>query len=422
MRSSLCLTLFAFGIAATLARAADAELLDRIAAVVDDEAILLSELNERLERSLGQQMRFVPSEEELARLREQTLEAMIDEHVVVLKAQKDSIQVDNTRVEELLNEQYARMKSRVDADDFMDGLERSGLSERQLKARYRKDIRHGLLFDQMRQELAYRLHITHRDVADYRAAHRDTLPPVVFLSQINVKVKPTPETLAEVDRRVREIEQKLADGEEFADLARTYSEDSNTAPDGGSLGCFEAGSMLPEFEYAAFELKPGQVSEPVLTRIGYHLILLREKREDELCASHILLRAPVTDQDKERALDQLRELRERALVGEEFGQLARTHSDDKESAAQGGLWRMFAKDQIPVFLQAYIGHLKLGGVSEPFFLEDGGHIVRVNDDYATLERLMREDRLVGSIRQVIEDYRPQLNIERRLDEPAGAAP
>ena len=173
---------------------------------------------------------------------------------------------------------------------------------------------------------------------------------------------------------------------------------------------------MPEFEAAAFHLKPGEISEPVRTRHGFHLILLNEKREDELCASHILVRAATTRQDKERTRAELEELRQRALADEDFSQLARRYSEDRQSAAQGGLWNIFPKDQIPPFLQPFIGRLNLGGISEPFFLEDSGYIIKINDDHATLERLIREARLAETMRQLIDDYKEELHVEKRLDE------
>ena len=399
-----------------VALGADSELIDRIVAVVDEEVILWSELNYRVQLELQQAgYGYLPAERELDRLLEQALGTMIDEQVLIHKAVKDSIQIDESQVEEILNDRYRQLKDGMEAAEFDEKLERSGLSERQFKARLRKEIRHGLLFDQMRQEVAFRLHITRKDVEAYRQAHHDTLPPMIFLSQILLKVKPDSVKLAEVRQKIQVIEQKLEAGEDFADLARSYSEHLATRSDGGNLGCFEAGLMMPEFEKAAFQLKPGEVSDPVLTRHGYHLIQLHEKREDELCASHILILAQTSQQDKVRTRDKLEELRQRALAGEDFGQLARTYSEDRQSAAQGGLWNVFGKDQIPPSLQPYTKHLKLGEISEPYFLEDGGHILRINDDHAILERTMRETRLTETMRNLIDNHKNRIHVERRMD-------
>ena len=102
-----------------------------------------------------------------------------------------------------------------------------------------------------------------------------------------------------------------------AEVARAHSEDPGSAAHGGDLGCFSAGTMVPEFEEAAFALKPGETSEPVLSPYGYHLIKLREKREDALCANHILVLARTGEGDKDATRDELVDLQRRARAGEE---------------------------------------------------------------------------------------------------------
>ena len=409
----LCIIIFALCLH-TVPLGARTELVDRIVAVIDQEVILWSELNFRVELELQQSGHtLMPPEDELNRMRMQALTSMVDEQVLILKAKKDSILIDESQVGEILNERFNQVKNSMEADKFRDMLERVGLTERQLKNRYRKDIRHSLLFDQLQQVLKYRLHITHKDVESFRQAHRDTLPSIIFLSQIKIGVKPDSSALDSVRQKIQLVQQKLAAGEDFAALARSHSEDPGTAAGGGDLGCFEAGLLMPEFERAAFQLKPTEISEPVLTKYGYHLIQLQEKREDELCASHILVRTASNQADKERTQAQLEELRQRALGGENFAELARNYSEDP-SAKQGGLWNRFNSAHLPPFLQPYLGHLKLGEISAPLFLDDGGYIIKINDDHATLEGLMRDARLSDTMRQQINDFKDEIYLEKRM--------
>ncbi|MBI2503664.1 MAG: peptidylprolyl isomerase [Candidatus Latescibacteria bacterium] len=417
MRYSLCCFALILGLGAVLPAGATPELLDRIVAVVDNQVILWSEVNFRVLLELQERgYRQQPGPEELARLRQQALGEMIDEHVLVLKAQKDSLQVDETQVEAILNQRLQELKTSMPAAELNATLERAGLSERQLKNRYRKDIRHNLLADQLRNQLAFRLYVGRKDVEAYRQAYRDSLPPRLSLSKISIEVKPSPQALERARAKIEEARQKLQAGEVFAELARRYSEDPGTAANGGDLGCFKSGQLVPEFENAARQLKPGQVSDPVLTPYGYHLIQLREKREDEVCASHILARAPMDQQDRERTAAQLEDLRRRAQTGEDFAQLAKTYSEDLSSAQRGGLWQVLSTDQLPSFIQPYVGQLKLGEISSPFFLEDSGHLLKINEDQATIENLVREERLETAMRHLIEDYRQQIHIEERLSE------
>ena len=393
------------------------ELIDRIVATVDNQTILWSELNYRLRFEAEQRgLSSFVEPGRLEALRREVLEDMVDEQVLILKAQKDSVQIDPNEVEEMLVQQFQLAKSNMDDGEFERMLDRVGLSERQLKARYRKEIRHRLLSRQMRAVVAYRVHVSHRDVEAFRQAHRDTLPTQISLSHILLQIKPSDEVLGEKLARIGELQALLAAGGDFAEVARAHSEDPGSAAHGGDLGCFSAGTMVPEFEEAAFALKPGETSEPVLSPYGYHLIKLREKREDALCANHILVLARTGEGDKDATRDELVDLQRRARAGEEFSQLARQHSDNPQTAMQGGLWGSFPREQIPEFLQPYLRGLRLGEISEPFFLEEGGHIIRINDDQAALEGLIRESRTEEAMRELIEEYRQQIHIETRLDE------
>ena len=393
------------------------ELIDRIVATVDNQTILWSELNYRLRFEAEQRgLSSFVEPGRLEALRREVLEDMVDEQVLILKAQKDSVQIDPNEVEEMLVQQFQLAKSNMDDGEFERMLDRVGLSERQLKARYRKEIRHRLLSRQMRAVVAYRVHVSHRDVEAFRQAHRDTLPTQISLSHILLQIKPSDEVLGEKLARIGDLQALLAAGGDFAEVARAHSEDPGSAAHGGDLGCFSAGTMVPEFEEAAFALEPGETSEPVLSPYGYHLIKLREKREDALCANHILVLARTGEGDKDATRDELVDLRRRARAGEDFSQLARQHSDNPQTAMQGGLWGSFPREQIPEFLQPYLRGLRLGEISEPFFLEEGGHIIRINDDQAALEGLIRESRTEEAMRELIEEYRQQIHIETRLDE------
>ena len=332
--------------------------------------------------------------------------------MLILKAKRDSIVIENSRVEELLISKLSEMKGEAGTENFPKMLERIGFTERQLKTHLRKSIRDQLLMEQMQRVLASRVNINHRDVEAFRAAHVDTMPTTIFASLILLTVKPDSNALAEVLRKIETVQVRIEAGDDFAELARTYSDDPGSKAEGGYLDCFGTGVLVPEFERAAFALKPGEISAPVRTQFGYHLILLHEKREDELCASHILVRTGTNQADRERVRADLQALRERALAGEDFAELAREYSEDP-SAELGGLWNTYDKNQIPPMLHPYLKDLTLGDISEPILLEDGGRLIKINDDQATVERLIRERRIPETMEKVITELKEQIHLERR---------
>ncbi|MEW6749947.1 MAG: peptidylprolyl isomerase [Candidatus Latescibacterota bacterium] len=393
------------------------ELVDRIVAVVDNQVILWSELNVRLQQEMEQRgvSQWAP-QAQVDSLRRVLLEEMIDENVLVLRAEADSIEVDPGELEERVNERLRQVKSSMSEDDFQRMLQQANLTERDLKHTFRRQIRQILLFRQMRSQVAARQHITRRDLQAFREAHRDTLPLQISLSHINLKVRPSEEVLARKRQAIEAVERRLAEGGDFAELARQHSEDAGTAEQGGDLGCFGPGQLMPEFEQAAAALKPGEVSRPVLTQSGYHLIQLREKREGALCASHILVLARSTEEDRQRVRGGLGSQRPRAQAGEDFAALARAYSQNPETARLGGMWDVVPRDQVPPYLQARLRGLKLGDISQPFFLDDGGHILKINDDQATLEMLIREQRTAEAVMQLVNEYEKQLHVDRRLGE------
>ena len=396
---------------------ARSQLIDRIVAVVDQEVVLWSELNMRLQVFLqASGYTFTPPEQELDRLREQMLDDMIDEQVLILKAKRDSLDIDHSRVEELLGQEVKKMKE-ASGDDYKGMLERIGFTERQLKTHLRKTIRDQLLMDQMQQVIAARVNVTRRDVEAFRQVHTDTLPSTFYVSLIFRKIKPDTSAVTQVLETVVAGEEKLGAGADFAELARQYSEDPGSREEGGYLDCFRTGDFVPEFERAAFALRPGEVSAPVRTEYGYHLILLHEKREDELCASHILVRTGTDDSDKEQVRAELEGLREQALAGEDFAELARQHSEDP-SAELGGLWNIYDKNDIPPFLQPHLGPLELGGITQPFLLEDGGRLLKINDDQATIERMIRERRIPVALQAAITEFKQQIHLDRRTTDAA----
>jgi len=177
-----------------------------------------------------------------------------------------------------------------------------------------------------------------------------------------------------------------ADGQDFADLAREYSEDPGSARTGGELGYASRGTMVPEFEAAAMTMKPGEISEPIETDFGFHLIQLIDRRGNEFNSRHILIRPDFTAIDFEKAEDFLDSLKDHIIHDSlVFEKAAKEFSDDDETSGNGGFLidasgstRVSVEDLDPVVFFT-IDTMEVGQISQPlrYRMKDGKEAVRI---------------------------------------------
>ncbi len=190
---------------------------------------------------------------------------------------------------------------------------------------------------------------------------------------------PPADTLAAYERIMKFRERILA-GEDFATLARTYSEDPSARINAGDLGYFTVLQMVYPFEEAAYTLKTGEISKPVRTRLGYHLIKVVDRRlaRGEVEVSHIILRTGTPDDKKVKA--KIFEIYTELQGGRAWDELCREYSDDQSTKNSGGRLRPFgvgALAGVPEFEAVAFSLHEPGEVSDPFQSAYGWHIVRL---------------------------------------------
>ena len=208
-----------------------------------------------------------------------------------------------------------------------------------------------------------------------------------------ILIKATPEAPlikreADALKKIQDARKRIVDdGEDFATVAKDVSEDPGSAPKGGDLGCFGKGAMVPEFEQAAFALKKGEVSEPVKTQFGYHLIQVYDVKPDEgqVCARHILAlvdRSPdkaAIDKADADAKKQAEEIKSRLEAGEDFAALAKEASADEKTAADGGELGWVYRGQMGDAFDQVAFSLESGQISDPVKMKDGYAIIQVEE-------------------------------------------
>jgi peptidyl-prolyl cis-trans isomerase SurA len=393
------------------------QLADRIIAVVDDEIILQSDVERTLQQDLmakGVDVRSIP-EALLREMFNQILENEVQDKLLLVRAAEDSVEVDPERIEVYVREQMRQYKDQNGPEVFATELARAGLTERLFRDQLRQNLRKQGIREQMHQTLSYRVNVSPRDVAEFQKEYLLGESNLVSLSHIVVTPKPTGDKVEKARKQAEELMARVKAGEDFAALAREYSEDPGSGSQGGDLGFFSRGTMVPEFEEAAFALKPGEVSDLVQTKYGFHIIRTDELEADQVRARHILLLTQLDESDVEAAQKRALDIYHRAQKGEDFAELARELSEYEQTASVGGYINVFPKDELPADFAEIGATLKPGQVSLPIQTSRGWDVVKVNDDVDSLEEILKQQKLEELFREMLANTRKKLYVDIRLE-------
>ncbi len=197
---------------------------------------------------------------------------------------------------------------------------------------------------------------------------------------IKVDANASPADTAKAYAKIMAIRERITKGEEFAALAKATSEDPSAKENAGDLGYFTAFQMVYPFEKAAYQTKVGEVSMPIRTRYGYHLIYVFDKRQarGEIHAAHIVVKPKSEENSEANAEAKIQEIYQKLLSGEStFEELAAKYSDDPTSAKKGGELPWFGTGKMVLEFEDAAFELKNNGeYSKPFKTAFGWHIVK----------------------------------------------
>jgi len=412
-----------------LSGGAHGEVIDRVVAVVDKEIILFSELEAQLQLYSIQTRTNLSDEAVKDSLRKELLDRMIEDKVLLVQAERDtSINITNKEVDEALTAQIQRIKSQFPSEDaFLEQLRSEGLTLKRLRDQYRDEVKNQILKDMLIQKRLAGVRVSSGEVKRFYEANKDSLPEKpagVRLAHILLDTQPGQATRDSLLQYADLIRQKAIAGEDFALLAKTYSDDPSGA-EGGDMGWFSRGEMVPEFEEVAFGLQPGQISDVVETPFGFHIIKGTGRKGDKVRASHILIRVVPSEADLAFKLVLTDSLYQLIIDGTDFAELAKTHSDDAKSRDSGGeLGWYAANDLLPEFIDA-LTDLELGQVSKPIVSEFGYHLIKLegkrpsspidlDEDYDTLEEMAKRDKTRRQIDEWLNRISAELYIDKRL--------
>lgn len=410
----------------------DGFVLDKIAAKVDDQIILQSDI--ALHKAQYQQQNF-DSEGQLECL---IIENLVTNKLLLAKAEMDSVQVSESQVEQQLNARMSHFISQIGSKQKLE--EYYGKPVYELKNELRSNLRDKLILQKMQSQITQDISITPSEVKAYfQSLPEDSIPyysKEVEVGQIVRVPKIGEDQQLAVKSKLRRIRNKIQNDEaSFAAMARKHSEHESTAGSGGELGFWEMGTMLPEIDKSVSSLEPGEVSGIIKTKLGYHLVQLIERRGNEYNARHILLSPSISSKDVQKTrhfLDSLKTAIDSGKV--EFGTAAKKYSEDEQTKSNGGLIlnEKTGSSKIPsqeldpkIFF--IIDSMKVGQISEPVkFVNNKGeeayriiyyksktepHRANLDQDYEKIRKEALQQKRQKVIRNWFKKSRSEVYIE-----------
>jgi len=395
--------------------------IDKIAAVVNEGVVLKSQVDQQYEavvaRLKGQEGQMPPAQV----IRQQVLERLVLQEIQAQRAERLGIAVSDEMLNSALRD--VAQRNSIPFDQMPMAMARQGIDY----AAYREEMRREIALSLLRQrDVLTRIYVSPRELEqalDRQAGQADDNAEYdVSHILLSLPESATAEQMNQVERRAQEIQQRAVAGEDFGQLAITYSQ-AQSALERGKLGWRRA-AQLPQFiSEEVVKLEPGQVSPPLRTPTGFHIVKLDAVRGgdgpmvvEQVHARHILLR-PTEVQDDATTRQRLEDLRERILAGEDFAALASITSEDPGSAAQGGdLGWTGPGTFVPDFDEA-LGKLQENEISEPFRTQYGWHIVQMlGKRFHDQSDEVRRQRVLTALRESKVDEETELWLRRLRDE------
>ena len=413
--------------AATSNGYAELQEIDGIVAVVDDDVVLASELLSRLDTVQSQmqaaQVEMPPNNVLVSQL----MERLVLESIQLQQAERRGIEIDDESLTQAVRTFAAQ--NNMDLDSFRQALVQDGLSYRE----FREEIRREMIISRLQRGMVNRrINITDQEIDAllnspyYQQLLSDEFRVGHILLTIDDDASEAVQTQAVGE--ALSIVQELRGGADFAQVAIAKSSGAR-ALEGGDLGWKKAAELPSLFTEQVLALKPGEVAEPIRSSSGLHIIKLLEQRgagvqqEEQTLARHILIRpSEIRTNEEARAL--IASLRERALSGEDFAELAKEFSEDPGSALLGGdLGWSNGEAFVPEFRKAMLD-TSVGELSPPFRSSYGWHVLEVQErrveDLSTEARrnmvvqLLHRRRFGEELEEWLKEIRDEAYVEVRL--------
>ncbi|MBQ0798474.1 MAG: peptidylprolyl isomerase [Porticoccaceae bacterium] len=361
---------------------AEVQLIDGIAAVVNEDVVLISELRSEVnvihQRLLSSEGKAPPPQE----IASQVLDKLILDKLQLAIGEQAGVKIDDGELNEALRGIAERQKMTM--DELVAQVHQEGMTLNQL----RKQVSNEMVISRVQRAMVNRrITVSEQEVSNFLNSDQGQLlgSPDLRVGHILLLLSPAASEaeIKEALDKVQGLRDQLAQGEEFSQLAILHSAGQN-ALKGGNLGWRKASQLPAPFTEVLAKLAPGEVGEPIRSDAGLHLLKLYERRDGDQKmiqqnrVRHILL-TPNQILNEEQAQALAVELRARLSAGEDFAELAREYSDDTGTALKGGDLGWSTPGQFVPKFQLTMEATATGQISEPFRSQFGWHVLQVTE-------------------------------------------
>ncbi len=368
------------GVPPLAAQEGEFEEIDRIAAIVGDSVIPMSRVEEELNVRRQQGYQVPEDSGERRQLMREIVDYLINQQLILQAALRDTtIAVSEQEIQSAVDRAYREVRDQFGSElDFRRQLETSNFGTPEEYRRWLADQqRTELLRNQLLQRMRERGDLTPlapteaelRDFYQQAREQQQRRPATVSFRQVVVRVKPDSVALDSARTLGDSIVAELRDDADFAVAARRFSQDPGSREQGGELGWVRRGNFVPQFEAMAFQLRPGQISPPVLTVFGYHIIEVQRVQAAEIQVRHILIRPALTEEDRQRARADAEAVAQAFLDGAPFDSLAAQYHD--YFGQEQTLVEDFPQEQLPQNYRDALTGATPDDVIGPLLLDEG---------------------------------------------------
>jgi peptidyl-prolyl cis-trans isomerase SurA len=407
------------------------KVIDEIIGVVGDNIILESEVQIEFE----QMQKEFPGMSDSVKC--DVLKQQLVSKLLLTKAQLDSIELPEERVDAELDKRIRYFASQFGGEKAMEEFYGKSISE--IKAQNRDKIKANLLIQEMQGKILKDVKVSPTDIKNFydEMAKEDSLPyysAEVEIAQIIIEPKVSAQAKEIAYQKIYELRQRILNGDNFNTLALIYSDDKGSAANGGELGYFTRGDMVPEFEAAAFKLKPDSVSKIIESKYGYHILKLIDRKGDNINVRHILIKPQIFRTDVALAKGKLDSIVWQVKIDSlTFEEAAKKNSDDIATKANGGYitegqigTTKIPIDELDKNLYFSIENMKPGDISAPEQITLAGpdrvqawrvlylkseskpHECNLKDDYQKLQAMAFQKKQQKTLQDWIVKYKKQL--------------